>query len=434
MTKTRNEGITAFGTTPVQKGTTKLDILNRTISHMNTLYKTHINDSINDDDIFIFSVSNSSSMLKYIEDKGYKSKDLVKSNFLETSYMSADRCEIQLEKQKLGLWYKETCLATIAFDINGMKGIFDINVGVDIYSGDRFEHLGGYIAIHRNYVDTYIALIPEVYKYNREIRKQSRKYDLSMTTPLSWNDLVMDDKTKEEIVLNIENFFDSKDFYREHNLPYKRGFIFVGPPGNGKSLCINVINSIYYDNIVTFHISPETEVRTIRAYFAEEIEACKLIIIEELDKITDNNGMLSIILDCIDGSSNKQFSKFDGGTITIATANEPEKIHAAFTKRPSRFDRIWKFDNPSLENKINYFQQMSKNYYHMDELRKIFGDTDVLSMAAVKEIYVDSHMKIASEKRHPTIEEVYGSIKSIVSQFKKVDENFEEVKRMGFAK
>lgn len=50
----------------------------------------------------------------------------------------------------------------------------------------------------------------------------------------SWDKVILDDKMKKELVSVCETFFDSKDTYEEYSVPWKRGLIFHGPPGNGE--------------------------------------------------------------------------------------------------------------------------------------------------------------------------------------------------------
>ena len=95
---------------------------------------------------------------------------------------------------------------------------------------------------------------------------------------------------------------------------------------------------------------------------------------------------------------------------------------------------MWRFNNPTLEAKVEYFDMLSKNRYDKDKIREAFGDTEVFSMAAVKEVYIDSHMGLARVKKLPGISQIKQSVARIKSQFKQGDNNFEEVKNVGFLK
>jgi transitional endoplasmic reticulum ATPase len=54
----------------------------------------------------------------------------------------------------------------------------------------------------------------------------------------SWDKVILDPKMKTDLVAVCDTFFDSEDTYKEYGVPWKRGLIFHGPPGNGKSTTI----------------------------------------------------------------------------------------------------------------------------------------------------------------------------------------------------
>ena len=93
-------------------------------------------------------------------------------------------------------------------------------------------------------------------------------------------------------------------------------------------------------------------------------------------------------------------------------------IHKAFTQRPSRFDRIWKFQNPTPEQKVEYFMKLSKYAYNQESIVELFKeDTDKFSFAAVKEVYINACLAVASKNRMPTLKELKKSVKVIINQF-----------------
>ena len=51
----------------------------------------------------------------------------------------------------------------------------------------------------------------------------------------TFDNLVLRDSLKEEIQDDFTQFFDSREIYERYGIPWKRGAIFIGPPGNGKT-------------------------------------------------------------------------------------------------------------------------------------------------------------------------------------------------------
>ncbi|KKL15450.1 hypothetical protein LCGC14_2505440, partial [marine sediment metagenome] len=50
---------------------------------------------------------------------------------------------------------------------------------------------------------------------------------------------------KDDIVSDLSNFLQSENQYRELNIPWKRGYLFSGPPGNGKTLLLRQIGKAF---------------------------------------------------------------------------------------------------------------------------------------------------------------------------------------------
>lgn len=62
----------------------------------------------------------------------------------------------------------------------------------------------------------------------------------------SWDDVILKKAQKDSIISDVENFFDSKDTFDRLRVPWKRGVIFHGPPGNGKTISIKAVMAMLY--------------------------------------------------------------------------------------------------------------------------------------------------------------------------------------------
>jgi len=51
----------------------------------------------------------------------------------------------------------------------------------------------------------------------------------------TFDNLVLRDGLKREIEADFTQFFASRDLYERYRIPWKRGVLFIGPPGNGKT-------------------------------------------------------------------------------------------------------------------------------------------------------------------------------------------------------
>ena len=56
-----------------------------------------------------------------------------------------------------------------------------------------------------------------------------------------WADILLSPATKKSLSDDVLGFFNSKAMYHEYSAPWKRGIIYHGPPGNGKTMTIKAL-------------------------------------------------------------------------------------------------------------------------------------------------------------------------------------------------
>ena len=62
-----------------------------------------------------------------------------------------------------------------------------------------------------------------------------------MINRATWDKVILDPSMKKELTNVSGRFFDSKDVYEDLGVPWKRGLIFYGPAGNGKTISIKAL-------------------------------------------------------------------------------------------------------------------------------------------------------------------------------------------------
>jgi hypothetical protein len=61
-----------------------------------------------------------------------------------------------------------------------------------------------------------------------------------------WEDVILDAEMKKSIVGDVNRFFDGRETYERLKVPWKRGMIYHGPPGNGKTISIKATMNMLY--------------------------------------------------------------------------------------------------------------------------------------------------------------------------------------------
>ncbi|KAI2641287.1 P-loop containing nucleoside triphosphate hydrolase protein [Xylaria nigripes] len=159
----------------------------------------------------------------------------------------------------------------------------------------------------------------------------------------------LEEEVKINLIIDIERYLDPqrRQFYGEHGIPYRRGYLLHGPPGCGKSslslalagffgldLYIVNLSSVYGNQLVIlFSMLPA------RCFvLLEDIDAVGLAREEDLDMDFKSHRnppqqpcSFSSLLNVLDGVASQE------GRVVIMTSNFPEKLDEALV-RPGRID------------------------------------------------------------------------------------------------
>ena len=78
-----------------------------------------------------------------------------------------------------------------------------------------------------------------------------------------WENVILDEEMKKAIIEDHLSFFGSRDRYTRLKVPWKRGVIYYGPPGNGKTISIKAMMHMLYSRkpeIPTLYVRTLTSV------------------------------------------------------------------------------------------------------------------------------------------------------------------------------
>ena len=180
-----------------------------------------------------------------------------------------------------------------------------------------------------------------------------------------FNSVFIEEHKKDLIINEIESFLAKKDVYDKISIPYKKGFIFHGESGTGKTTVAYLIAKKYKRNLCYIDLS-NVGADEIGDIFSE-IPENSVVVFEDIDcnGISEKRGSKSIG-DGIEGQSKGGFLSIllqeldsplsKSNVIFIATTNHIEKIDPALL-RDSRFGVQIKFElaDESLAEKMLKF-------------------------------------------------------------------------------
>lgn len=220
----------------------------------------------------------------------------------------------------------------------------------------------------------------------------------------SWEDVILDAEMKKSIIGEVTKFFDSKDRYKKLRVPWKRGVIFYGPPGNGKTISIKAmmhsldgrddpVPTLYVRSLASYG-GPEYAIKLIFSK-ARQMAPCFLVF-EDLDSIVSDS-VRSYFLNEVDGLQNND------GIMMVGSTNHLERLDPGISKRPSRFDRKYLFPDPNVEERVKYCEFWRRKLDGNEDVefpeilcKAIAGITKGFSFAYIQEAFVAALLAIAN--------------------------------------
>lgn len=169
-----------------------------------------------------------------------------------------------------------------------------------------------------------------------------------------FEDLILPPELTDAVRDDVRRFIASKETYAKHRVPWKRGLLLLGAPGNGKTHMVRALvretgwQCLYVKSFRGRRSDVEEGISRVFAR-ARRAAPC-VVVLEDLDCLIGDDSR-SVLLNELDGFVQNE------GLLIIATTNHPEKIDRSLLDRPSRFDRKFHFSLPEPRERRRYLER-----------------------------------------------------------------------------
>lgn len=172
------------------------------------------------------------------------------------------------------------------------------------------------------------------------------------------NSVILRTGLMESIIKETKEFLESADWYHDRGIPYQKGYLLYGTPGNGKTSLVLALASKFNRDIYIMKIAGTTD-NSFRDLIAK-VPKHSIVLIEDIDcffvkrksqveaNIIESNLTFSGFLNAIDGVTGSN------GRILIMTTNNIQDLDPALI-RPGRIDRKIELLNPTRDQTSRLF-------------------------------------------------------------------------------
>ncbi|MBI3272553.1 MAG: 26S protease regulatory subunit [Planctomycetes bacterium] len=202
-------------------------------------------------------------------------------------------------------------------------------------------------------------------------------------------ELILPAATRELLVRNTLGFVERRPALRRVGQDLRRGLLFHGPPGTGKTYAVRYLSRALPGH--TTLLATGENLGQVAAYFRlARILAPSLLVFEDIDLIAEERSLspgvthtlLNSLLNEMDGL------KGDAEVVTVLTTNRPEVLEPALAARPGRVDQAVEFPLPDAECRRRLFALYGRGLQLRLEKEDDFVQrTDGASPAFLKELF-----------------------------------------------
>lgn len=181
----------------------------------------------------------------------------------------------------------------------------------------------------------------------------------------SFDTVVLDGGAAAALLADVDAFLASRARYEALGIPYRRGYLLHGPPGNGKTTLIKAVAS-HYDLPVCLLNLASKDINDANLVSILSRLTRGIVVLEDVDAVlhgrnvqgrpADSGLTFSGVLNALDGILAPE------GRLLFMTTNHPEVLDPALV-RPGRIDYRLELANASTSQLLDLFERFYPSLY-----------------------------------------------------------------------
>ncbi len=322
--------------------------------------------------------------------------------------------------------------------VGGLR-FFTNSIDNIVFSCYPYREHSSVIVVYHKSESRAVNLISDLLKYTekhnilRGIRLRSIDMvngsfeEINIPEDYAWKNYYFQDSVKSLLELEVFGFLKKSEEYNKVGI-LKRGLMFTGPAGSGKTTLGKIICN-YTKGFSFLWITPDVlkqngyvQKSILWLYKLAKYLSPSIVFLEDLDlfasdrDISSDSLQLGALMNILDGVNTIE------NAITIATTNRIELVEKAISNRPGRFDRVIEIGPLEKELREKMLYDRSKGTFNIDKktVDYIVSRTDGWTGAEIQELVNSCHLYFLNKKQ-----------KSKKIYIKMIDEIFERLSNFG---
>jgi hypothetical protein len=180
----------------------------------------------------------------------------------------------------------------------------------------------------------------------------------------------------------IQTFWKAKETFNKLGFLHKRGVLFFGAAGCGKTACVKlIVDDVIKRNGIAVYIRDFEETSEgLKMFRKVEPDRPVVAIEEDIETFLNEKDETREFLAFLDGEN--QINNI----VNLATTNKPEELEERIIKRPGRFDLVIGVNPPIKEARQEYLKQLLCGAMPDKEIAELATQTQGLGFSHLREL------------------------------------------------